>query len=117
MWTRAGEGAWRCSLDYLLLLLTGREGGFKDKQSLVAVERVFKTAEWVHLLDKMAASPEADIRKIKPGHKRVAVGESCTRGKGAYFSESSRYVQNIGGGASLLIRELIPGDGEEEGVS
>lgn len=39
-------------------------------------ERVFKTAERVRLLDKMAASPEVDIRKIKPGHKRVAVSES-----------------------------------------
>lgn len=39
-------------------------------------ERVFKTAEWVRLLDRMAASLEADIRKTKPGHKRVAVGES-----------------------------------------
>lgn len=38
--------------------------------------RVLETAEWIHLLDKMATSLEADIRKIKPGQKRVAVGES-----------------------------------------
>lgn len=54
----------------------------EDGESLVAVvctdeqERVFKTAEWVPLLDRVAALLKADIRKIKPGHKRVAVGES-----------------------------------------